>query len=1454
MNLTSSQFFTGPGYQQPMGSYPAQQFQMNAYLYQGPSSYPYTMPNPNPMQPQPPVNPRAKPQFVQPSSSSPAQRPPARPLPVPPPRKKNILQIVDPDTNEEVKVSKVETRPAPKPPAPPPVTRPPVKIPPRRSHALELVSDPADDTKQPTSETRDVSLQAPQHSATTESIKEMTAVTAPSDATEKSIVEVKTKLPDESAYIGTMRTSSSTSESLQTSETETFGAEDVVKPPEPVQPLPSSSETSMKTEALASAPVSSPTSADPGHGNPDPEHSPPDSTQKTDSDKLDTKPGTVKTDDDAVTGKGSALSRLSRELRGNRIEDAPMTCPARGVRAKRDNTAHASSEVSPSSSASPDDSSRVDQKPSPELGSTPQVKESPPESPKTELSPAEQPDRQEPHEAPSAVDEEKAREVVQSPPSISTDTPGEQSISKLSADSTISANNDEDAKLLEASKTNDSTVVETTGPVANEDGRLVYVPTFMWDMKSTPNTKKQTEFEAILGSRDILKNAPPSSYRRNDPRGNRSGRGGGPLSADSRRAFPGQGRTGFQMVPPRGAAPPGMGAPGLSNFDAIDLRDARSRAPPPAPKSQSSVRDGDPRGTRQQGSRGRFDGLTRHNQGPIDPFVMHTPVEKLKRSEKGWKRNRDADDEVTAKVKTVRSLLNKLTLEKFEKIFKQIVDVGISTFDVLDGVVTEIFEKTLFEPKFSGMYAELCRRLEGALFDVLSKANFVDADGKPISFRRILINHCRDEFTRFASSEAEPSASDEPKQPEAPEQPKEESTSDETLSAEEKAAKAKQKKDGEAEMAVKAKRRMLANVKFIGELFIKDLLKQNVIHKQCIQKLLRLGIEKREEDVLEALCKLISKTGAKLSESKEANHYIDSYFNHLKALSMDPNLPARIRFMLQDLIEQRANNWKVRREEAGAKTIAEIHQDIEKEERAKQEAQAAARERRSRGGMHGRDRSHQNFTPRVAMTMASSRRSSANVSRTNSVIEKFGQRGSSTMPNSNLQSYRLTPGGTRSMGAGGSGSGSLRPGSGMLNPFAPLVDNRESGMNGTSDDFRQGKSAKPIVPKSGHPSRRAPPKPQPWPADKVKQKASYLVKEFWLVGLVNEVREILSEEIPKSNYPAFVEELIRISLDAKLDEADKTLGLIRDLAGGPLSGTDMVTGFSAALSQLADIEVDNPRASEYFGRYIGAVASTRKLPDGNRANFGLSFISRALPETEDPKRVTKLYVSVFATLEKEITSSMPDAKDRIHALKNAYASLDVDLCRLMNAWNPMRGLSALDDMLKSSNISFLVPHLKMEESLKGLLQGSAPGKDVLKLFKTCLSPDEGFLRAVIRQSLDWILMTPVDDVQDSFATVIGNPLSEAFESKFTADAEMGGLLEAQLFVTKNLDILPPKQVGSFDKPGAIAFHLLYDAEIVSRNMLLKWREDTGRSVQVPGKDKMVMQTSQFFQWLVQLQQ
>nr|KAG5693281.1 hypothetical protein BaRGS_011602 [Batillaria attramentaria] len=239
-------------------------------------------------------------------------------------------------------------------------------------------------------------------------------------------------------------------------------------------------------------------------------------------------------------------------------------------------------------------------------------------------------------------------------------------------------------------------------------------------------------------------------------------------------------------------------------------------------------------------------------------------------------------------------ILNKLTPEKFDKLSLELLNVGIDTQVILKGVILLIFDKALEEPKYSNLYAQLCHRL---CEDV---PNFEPPSSSISSFRRLLLNKCQDEFENRS-----------------------------------KATEVFDKKDGplteeENEQYHLAKEKMLGNIKFIGELGKLEMLHEGILHK-CIQQLLEkkknTPVRDMAED-LECLCQIMRTVGPRL-DTPRAKAWMSQYFERIELFAMNEDLPSRIRFMLQDVIELRANEWKPRRvaTENGPRTITSIRQE-----------------------------------------------------------------------------------------------------------------------------------------------------------------------------------------------------------------------------------------------------------------------------------------------------------------------------------------------------------------------------------------------------------------------------------------------------------------------------------------------------------------------------------------------
>jgi len=132
----------------------------------------------------------------------------------------------------------------------------------------------------------------------------------------------------------------------------------------------------------------------------------------------------------------------------------------------------------------------------------------------------------------------------------------------------------------------------------------------------------------------------------------------------------------------------------------------------------------------------------------------------------------------------------------------------------------------------------------------------------------------------------------------------------------------------------KLKRRMLGNMRFVGELYKEGLLKSGPM-LECINSVMEQKPLKDEN--IELLCKLLHTVGSELDSKVNAKQSrdLEEKFVKIAELSQDKSLSARMRFSLEEVLALRQNKWQARREQEGPATIEEIHHKIAQEEMLK---------------------------------------------------------------------------------------------------------------------------------------------------------------------------------------------------------------------------------------------------------------------------------------------------------------------------------------------------------------------------------------------------------------------------------------------------------------------------------------------------------------------------------------
>lgn len=221
-----------------------------------------------------------------------------------------------------------------------------------------------------------------------------------------------------------------------------------------------------------------------------------------------------------------------------------------------------------------------------------------------------------------------------------------------------------------------------------------------------------------------------------------------------------------------------------------------------------------------------------------------------------------------------RSILNKITIEKFDSLYEQLATCGVSTPEHIKILMREVFEKATVQHHFIGMYADLCVRLEADP----RLAPAMGAVGEPTSFRHLLLHQCQVAFEQLLEPRAEDA-----------------NEGDLTLEAKE-------------EQELLRKRRALGNVKFVGQLMVRGMLSSRLL-VACSDALLRGQTTCPE--ALESLAALLTVAGKKFDGRSDWQYSdrLDAIFGRLRELTKDKMVSARVRFLLRDLLELRESGW-----------------------------------------------------------------------------------------------------------------------------------------------------------------------------------------------------------------------------------------------------------------------------------------------------------------------------------------------------------------------------------------------------------------------------------------------------------------------------------------------------------------------------------------------------------------
>lgn len=232
--------------------------------------------------------------------------------------------------------------------------------------------------------------------------------------------------------------------------------------------------------------------------------------------------------------------------------------------------------------------------------------------------------------------------------------------------------------------------------------------------------------------------------------------------------------------------------------------------------------------------------------------------------------------------KTIRSSLNKLTVEKFEVLLAKLTSCGIQTPQHVEILVHEILNKATAQHHFVSMYADLCMRLEKELSSDVGE-----------SFKKILLGKCQVSFQQLL--EPPPNS------------------------------------DNDEEAQARHKEQILGSIKFIGELMVRKMLRPKVL-LTCAEALLQ---DAPSADRLECLAALLKVTGPFFDCPAWCGHSaLVGIFDQVLSFVQAPAVPVRTRCLLQDVLDLRESGWEDTKQATcvkGPMRLEDVHREAMEE-------------------------------------------------------------------------------------------------------------------------------------------------------------------------------------------------------------------------------------------------------------------------------------------------------------------------------------------------------------------------------------------------------------------------------------------------------------------------------------------------------------------------------------------
>jgi translation initiation factor 4G len=513
---------------------------------------------------------------------------------------------------------------------------------------------------------------------------------------------------------------------------------------------------------------------------------------------------------------------------------------------------------------------------------------------------------------------------------------------------------------------------------------------------------------------------------------------------------------------------------------------------------------------------------------------------KPKVQQKGDAKTVEEEDE---QLRQAFSILNKLSWTNLDKLAVQFLQaLGVSSSsqaeeavlskDAIVKIMTLIVNKAMLEPHFCELYAKFSLKLTG-----VHKA-----------FRRALLDLCQ---AMFHQSDV------------MPEFPADMAPADRELEE------------------IKARRKSIGLMQFIGELYHVGVIKGEIMIA-CLERLLQPDDEER----LDCFCKLMTTIGSRLHDDKtDTEQAMQDLWKQVYSMAGKPMengdvivdgpvAPSvRVKFLLQDLIELKDNNWKHRRKQEKAKSLKEIHKEVAQEE-------AATQRRLSHGAGSARKVT-------LSMTRSQSTGGVASILSAASVPVTPDEDGFVSVAKPKKSSIRRSA----SDGVQNHSKNKQQQQTSSSGPRSSL----QMAMEGktTSRKSTATTSSSPKTTSSAVSVTATPPIKEFLELDECSKRGKSLLKECLVSGDLDDAVLTMDEIVGVGNDDhvergaAVVKATVLLVMEMKHEDVDKLLDVFeRCIKDGKISKESLQTGLKDPIDILRDIEIDAPLAAKHLAKIV----------------------------------------------------------------------------------------------------------------------------------------------------------------------------------------------------------------------------------------------------------------------------